>query len=82
MSQTTLLDHSHISAVASTTAHSMSNFFGQSVTTPSANTTLTATTPGEGNTKPRLVNVRQQVAAASSQPANSQAPDFEQVQVG
>jgi len=28
------------------------------------------------------VNVRQQVAAASAQPASSQAPEFEQVQVG
>ena len=37
---------------------------------------------GEGTPKPRLVNVRQQVAAASAQPASSQAPEFEQVQVG
>ena len=39
-------------------------------------------TPGESTPKPRLVNVRQQVAAASAQPASSQAPEFEQVQVG
>lgn len=59
----------------------MAPFLNQSITGSPA-TTLAPATPGEGTPKPRLVNVRQQVAAASAQPASVQAPEFEQVQVG
>ena len=59
----------------------MSTYLNQSLTSSPASV-LVPTTPGEGTPKPRLVNVRQQVAAASAQPASSQAPEFEQVQVG
>jgi hypothetical protein len=57
-----------------------STFLNQSILSSPAS--VPPITPGEGTPKPRLVNVRQQVAAASAQPASSQAPEFEQVQVG
>lgn len=72
------MDHSQIASRSS--ARSTSTFLNQSiVSSPSSAPPIT---PAEGTPKPRLVNVRQQVAAASAQPASSQAPEFEQVQVG
>lgn len=79
LSQSTLLDQSQITQRSS--LRPISTFLNQSITGSPA-TTLAPVTPGEGTPKPRLVNVRQQVAAASAQPASVQAPDFEQVQVG
>ena len=79
ISQSTLMDQSQISQRSS--LRPMSTFLNQS-TTGSPATVLGPPTPGEATAKPRLVNVRQQVAAASAQPASSQAPEFEQVQVG
>jgi len=80
MSQSTLIDQSQISQRSS--LRPIPPFLNQSLTGSPATTTLTPVTPAEGTPKPRLVNVRQQVAAASAQPASVQAPEFEQVQVG
>ena len=80
MSQSTLIDQSQLSQRSS--LRPIPPFLNQSLTGSPATTTLTPVTPAEGTPKPRLVNVRQQVAAASAQPASVQAPEFEQVQVG
>jgi hypothetical protein len=72
------MDHSQLSQRSS--LRPTSTFLNQSVSSSPAS--APPVTPGEGTPKPRLVNVRQQVAAASAQPASSQAPEFEQVQVG
>jgi len=71
------MDHSQLSQRSS--LRPTSAFLNQSLSSPAS---APPVTPGEGTPKPRLVNVRQQVAAASAQPASSQAPEFEQVQVG
>ncbi|CAF3732668.1 unnamed protein product [Adineta steineri] len=81
LSQSTLMDHSQLSQRSSLRTTTISTFFNQSTSSPLP-TNIPPVTPSEGTPKPRLVNVRQQVAAASAQPASSQAPDFEQVQVG
>jgi hypothetical protein len=72
------MDHSQLSQRSS--LRPTSTFLNQSISSSPAS--VLPVTPGEGTPKPRLVNVRQQVAAASAQPASSQAPEFEQVQVG
>lgn len=81
MSQTTTLTDHTQTPIHTSTVRPLTNFLNQSLTgSPAA--ILTPGTPGDTMAKPRLVNVRQQVAAASNQPASSQAPEFEQVQVG
>jgi hypothetical protein len=77
LSQTNIMDHSQISQRSS--LRPMPVFLNQSISTSPASAVALGT-PGEGTPKPRLVNVRQQVASA--QPASSQEPEFEQVQVG
>jgi hypothetical protein len=72
------MDHSQLSQRSS--LRPTGTFLNQSI--PSSPASAPPITPSEGTPKPRLVNVRQQVAAASAQPASSQAPEFEQVQVG
>lgn len=72
------MDHSHLSQ--HTALRTPATLLNQSI--PSSPASAAPITPSEGTPKPRLVNVRQQVAAASAQPASSQAPEFEQVQVG
>jgi hypothetical protein len=72
------MDHSQLSQRSS--LRPTSTFLNQSISSSPAG--VPAVTPSEGTPKPRLVNVRQQVAAASAQPASSQAPEFEQVQIG
>ncbi|CAF1551321.1 unnamed protein product, partial [Adineta ricciae] len=78
LSQSTIIDHSHLSQRS--LLRPSSALFNQS--TSSSPASVLPVTPGEGTPKPRLVNVRQQVAAASAQPASSQTPEFEQIQVG
>jgi hypothetical protein len=79
MSQSIGMDHSQLSQRSF--LRPVSTFLNQTISSSTA-TTPVPVTPGESTPKPRLVNVRQQVAAASAQPASSQAPEFEQVQVG
>ena len=79
MSQASAMDQSQLTQRSS--LRPMSTYLNQSLTSSPASV-LAPTTPAEGTPKPRLVNVRQQVAAASAQTASSQAPEFEQVQVG
>ncbi|CAF0771141.1 unnamed protein product [Rotaria sordida] len=78
ISQSIVIDHSQLSQRS--LLRPTSTFLNQSVSSSPAS--APPVTPSEGTPKPRLVNVRQQVAAASAQPASSQAPEFEQVQVG
>ncbi|CAF4395410.1 unnamed protein product, partial [Rotaria sp. Silwood2] len=78
ISQSIVIDHSQLSQRSS--LRPTSTFLNQSISSSPAS--VPPVTPSEGTPKPRLVNVRQQVAAASAQPASSQAPEFEQVQVG
>lgn len=78
ISQSTIIDHSQLAQRVS--LRSTSTFLNQSIASSPAS--APPVTPGEATPKPRLVNVRQQVAAASAQPASSQAPEFEQIQVG
>ncbi|CAF1971934.1 unnamed protein product [Rotaria magnacalcarata] len=77
ISQSIVMDNSQLSQ--RTSLRAASGFLNQSIT---SSVGAPPVTPSEGTPKPRLVNVRQQVAAASAQPASSQAPEFEQVQVG
>ncbi|CAF4339494.1 unnamed protein product, partial [Adineta steineri] len=67
LSQSTLMDHSQLSQRSSLRTTTISTFFNQSTSSPLP-TNIPPVTPSEGTPKPRLVNVRQQVAAASAQP--------------
>ena len=76
--QSIVMNHSQLSRRLS--LRPISAFLNQSALSPGSS--IPPVTPNEGTPKPRLINVRQQVAAASTQPASSQAPEFEQIQVG
>ncbi|CAF5005150.1 unnamed protein product, partial [Rotaria socialis] len=71
ISQSIVMDNSQLSQ--RTSLRAASGFLNQSIT---SSVGAPPVTPSEGTPKPRLVNVRQQVAAASAQPASSQAPEF------